>query len=164
MQNLELAAIDAAYTRIGGIIRRTPVLDWATPGGGSWQPPAGTHLTLKLEQVQITGSFKVRGALNLILDLPEAERARGLVTASGGNHGLAVAWAAARLGVPATVFLPASTPAAQEAKIRRCGATVHRAGAAWDDAWLVAAAYAGEHGLPLIHPFDDPRILAGQGT
>src|SRR5689334_2516085 len=82
MENiLEVAAIDAAYARIGGMIRRTPVLDWGAPGGGSWQPSVGTRLTLKLEQVQITGSFKVRGALNLILDLPDAERARGLVTA-----------------------------------------------------------------------------------
>jgi threonine dehydratase len=163
-QNLDIAAVEAAHARIGGIVRRTPVLAWGAPGGGGWQPDADQRLTLKLEQLQLTGSFKVRGALNRILDLPEAARARGLVTASGGNHGLAVAWAAARIGVPAIVFLPLSTPAAQEAKIRRFGAQVHRAGAAWDDAWLAAAAYAEDRDLPLVHPFDDPGILAGQGT
>ncbi|HMA36135.1 MAG TPA: threonine/serine dehydratase [Chloroflexia bacterium] len=162
MHDLAPAAVDQAYGRLAGVVRRTPVLDWGTTGG--WQPPPATRLTLKLEQLQLTGSFKVRGAWNLVADLPPARRARGLVTASGGNHGLAVAWAATRAGVGATVFLPLATPAAQEAKIRSFGATVFRAGLAWDDAWLAAEAYAQERDLPLVHPFDDPRIVAGQGT
>jgi threonine dehydratase len=162
--DLDPAAVDAAYARIGDTVRRTPVLPWGAPGGSVWTPPTGQRLTLKLEQLQLTGSFKVRGALNRIAALPEAVRERGLVTASGGNHGLAVAWAAARLGLPAVVFLPLMTPPVQEAKIRSFGATVFRAGAAWDDAWVAAEAYAHERDLPLVHPFDDPAIVAGQGT
>jgi threonine dehydratase len=164
MEDLELSAVEAAYARLRDVVRRTPVLDWGVTGGTGWQPPAGQRLTLKLEHLQLTGSFKVRGAWNLIADLPAEQRARGLVTASGGNHGLAVAWAAARAGVAATVFLPQMTPAAQEAKIRSFGATIFRHGLAWDDAWEGAVAYAAERDLPLVHPFDDPRIAAGQGT
>ncbi|HUS17911.1 MAG TPA: pyridoxal-phosphate dependent enzyme [Chloroflexia bacterium] len=162
MDDLDPQAVSAAAAALDGVVRRTPVLDWGATGG--WTPPSGARLVLKLEHLQLTGSFKVRGAWNLINALPEAERALGLVTASGGNHGLAVAWAAARAGVPATVFLPRLTPPAQAAKIESFGATVHRHGEAWDDAWEAAVAYATPRGLPLVHPFDDPRIVAGQGT
>ncbi|MGI8586657.1 MAG: threonine ammonia-lyase [Chloroflexia bacterium] len=160
--DLDLAEVDAAYERLRPIVRCTPVLDWGETGG--WTPAGGLRLTLKLEHLQLTGSFKVRGAWNLIAGMPPEERARGLVTASGGNHGLAVAWAAARAGVSATVFLPLTTPPAQEAKIRAFGAEVVRAGEAWDDAWVAAAAWATERDLPLVHPFDDPRVVAGQAT
>jgi threonine dehydratase len=160
--DLKPDAIETAYARLRTVVRRTPVVDWG--GATAWQPAGGARLTLKLEQLQLTGSFKVRGAWNRIAALDVATRARGLVTASGGNHGLAVAWAAARAGVPATVFLPASTPAAQEAKIRAAGATIIRHGATWDDAWEAASAYATEHDRPAVHPFDDPAIVAGQGT
>jgi threonine dehydratase len=164
MRDLTTAEVEAAGARLAPVLRRTPILDWGAPGGRGWWPPPGQNLTLKLEHLQITGSFKARGAWNVIADLPDAERARGLVTASGGNHGLAVAWAAQRAGVAATVFLPELTPAAQAAKIGVYGAEVIRAGAAWDDAWEAAAAYAAEQGRPLVHPFDDPRVVAGQGT
>ncbi len=162
--DLDPAAVEAAAARIRGAVRRTPVLAWGAPGGPGWNPPPGRRLTLKLEQLQVTGSFKVRGALNWLADQPPAARRRGLVTASGGNHGLAVAWAAARLGIPAVVFLPGNTPAAQAAKIQAFGATIVRHGAAWDDAWVAAEEYATAHDLPAVHPFDDPRIVAGQGT
>ncbi len=159
--DLPPAAVEAAYTRLRDVVRRTPVLAWGSGGAGL---PGQGRLTLKLEQLQLTGSFKVRGAWNRIAGLDVATRARGLVTASGGNHGLAVAWAAARAGVPAIVFLPAMTPAAQAAKIATYGATIIRAGAGWDDSWEAALAYAAAHDLATIHPFDDPAIVAGQGT
>ncbi len=159
--DLAPAAVETAYARLRAVVRLTPMLAWGSAGAGL---PGGGRLTLKLEQLQLTGSFKVRGAWNCIAELDAATRARGLVTASGGNHGLAVAWAAARAGVPATVFLPQMTPAAQEAKIRTYGATVIRAGAGWDDAWEAAVIYAAAHDVPTVHPFDDPAIVAGQGT
>src|SRR5262249_16889282 len=103
-------------------------------------------------------------AFNRLLSADAGELAGGVVTASGGNHGLGVAYAAARLGVPATVFLPERAPASSERRLRDLGAEVVRGGAAWDDAWERAAAHARERRALLVHPFEDPEVIAGQGT
>ncbi|MDF2697082.1 MAG: Threonine dehydratase, partial [Labilithrix sp.] len=119
---------------------------------------------LKLECLQITGSFKVRGALNRVLSLPREQAKRGIVTASGGNHGLAVAYAGRVIGAPTTVYLPRLTPAEKATRIERWGATVVRAGEVWDDAHAAALAHAEREGLTYVHPFADPEVVAGQGT
>lgn len=156
---LTLETVHEAQARLRGRIRRTPMLHALATRR---QLPVAPWL--KLEHLQVTGSFKVRGALNTLLSLPPDERARGVVTASGGNHGLGVAYAAARVGVPATVFLPALSPPVAEQKLIALGAAVRRHGQTWDDAWLAAVAFADEHGLPTIHPFDRPTVWAGQAT
>ena len=149
--SVSLADIEAAAARIAGHVRRTPVL-------------ADGTLRLKLENLQVSGSFKARGATNKVLTLSEAQRRRGLVTASGGNHGLGVAAAAQTVGVPATLYLPESTPAAKVAKLKKWGATVVIEGAVWDDANVAALAAAERDGLTYVHPFADPVVVAAQGT
>lgn len=149
----------AAERQLAGWVRRTPLLRWDP------DPPPGTaHLSLKLEHLQVTGSFKARGALNALAVLPRDQLDRGVVTASGGNHGLAVAYAAARRSAPATIFLPLRAAGSIDAKVRSYGAAVVRAGHDWDDAWEAAARFASERGAALIHPFEDPPVMAGQGT
>ena len=119
---------------------------------------------LKLESLQVSGSFKARGALNKVLSLsPEVAR-RGLVTASGGNHGLAVAYAGRVVDVPTTVYLPTHTSAAKAARIEGWGARVVRAGDVWDDAHAAALAHATRDGLTYIHPFADAAVVCGQAT
>ena len=157
---IALAEIEAARERIRGRVRRTPMLRPAPVPG----VPAGVDLTLKLECLQVTGSFKARGATNKLLSLSPAEVARGLVTASGGNHGLAVAYVGGLAGVPVTIYLPANAPAAKERRLRELGAEVVRAGEVWDDAHAAGVAAAEESGRTYLHPFDDPAIVAGQGT
>jgi threonine dehydratase len=122
------------------------------------------NLRLKLENTQVTGSFKVRGAFNNLLQLAPADRARGVCTASGGNHGVALAYAAWRLGCPATVYLPARATADRVARIEAWGATVVRHGDVWDDAHIAAVAYAQQQGIPYIHSFEAEETLIGQGT
>ena len=152
--------VRAATSRIAGRVRRTPILrarplrDW----------PLDAELTLKLESLQATGSFKARGATNKLLTLDPAAVARGLVTASGGNHGLGVAYAAWQARVPARIYLPTSTPPAKAEKLRAWGAEVVMHGAVWDEANDEATAAAGRDGLAYVHPFADPAVIAGQGT
>ncbi len=158
--SITLADVEAAAERISGRVRRTPCLrtryirDPLRPG----------PTMLKLECLQVTGAFKVRGANNAILQLDEAALARGVITASGGNHGLAVAYAAQASGCPAVVYLPKNTPADKADKIRGWGAEVVVEGAVWDDAERAALARAARDGLAYIHPFADPAVIAGQGT
>jgi threonine dehydratase len=141
-------------------VRRTPLL---VPTALR-QPLVGEGaLTLKLECLQVTGSFKARGAVNRVLALGDAAR-RGVVTASGGNHGLAVAYAARLVGAPATVFVPASTPAAKRDKLARWDAEVIVTGEVWDDAHAAALERAAARELTYVHPFADPEVVAGQGT
>lgn len=151
--------VRAAAARIAGAVRRTPVMR-AAP----MRDRFAFDLTFKLECLQASGSFKARGASNKAALLSPAEKARGLVTASGGNHGLGVAYAAARAGVPATIFLPTSTPASKVDKLKAWGATVHLEGAVWDEANAVALAHAEKTGAAYLHPFADPAVIAGQGT
>jgi threonine dehydratase len=122
----------------------------------------GRPVTLKLEHLQVTGVFKIRGALNALLargDDPER-----VITASGGNHGLGVATAARWLGVPATVFVPGTVPAAKARRIAAAGADVVRTGSKYADAEHAARELADRDGLYYVHAYDDPAVVAGQGT
>ncbi|GGP14840.1 threonine/serine dehydratase [Nonomuraea glycinis] len=141
----------SAAERIGGHVLRTPVLESA-PGR-----------FLKLEQLQHSGSFKVRGAFNRILsagELPEA----GVIAASGGNHGLAVAYAARALGVRAEIFVPEVTSPVKLAGLRALGAQVTQTGTIYSEAAEAAAKRAAETGALKVHAYDQPEVVAGQGT
>jgi threonine dehydratase len=156
--------LEAASRRLAPHLRRTPLLDAGPlPGGNSGGNP-GSRLLLKLENLQVTGSFKARGATNKVLSLPPEQAARGLVTASGGNHGLGVAFAGRLAGAPVTIYLPANVPPAKAAKLERWGARVIWEGEVWDDANRAALAAAREEGLTYVHPFADREVIAGQGT
>ncbi len=125
---------------------------------------AGCNAHLKLENLQMTGAYKERGALNKLLTLAPEERARGLIAASAGNHAQAVAYHAARLGIAATIVMPETTPLTKIANTRGHGARVILQGASYDEAYAEACRLAQVEGLTLIHPFDDPAVIAGQGT
>jgi threonine dehydratase len=157
---IELADIESAALRIAPHVRRTPLLDLGPLPGGE----AGSRLLLKLENLQVTGSFKARGATNKVLGLSAEKLARGLVTASGGNHGLGVAFAGRLAGAPATIYLPANVPPAKAEKLERWGAKVVWEGTIWDDANAAALATAEREGMTYVHPFADAEVMAGQGT
>ncbi len=157
--SLTLDDIRDARDRIAGAVRLTPVIE-AAPA----RAPLPGRVALKLECLQVTGSFKPRGAMNALRRLDPAAAARGLVTASGGNHGLAVAYAGSMAGVPATIFLPRSVAADKVAKLKALGAEVVVTGEVWDDSNVAALARAAEGGQAYIHPFADPAVIAGQGT
>jgi len=124
----------------------------------------GTSAYLKLENLQMTGAYKERGALNKLLLLPDAERERGLIAASAGNHAQAVAYHAGRLGVKATIVMPEATPIMKVANTRAHGARIVLHGANYDEAYAEARRLEQVERLTFIHPFDDPDIIAGQGT
>jgi threonine dehydratase len=147
----------AARDRIAGRVRLTPIID---PGPGAFDVDAS--ITLKLELLQHTGSFKPRGAFSKILasEVPPA----GVVAASGGNFGLAVAYAARELGHHADIFVPSTSPATKIERVRRQGADVHVIDGYYDDAAAAARASADETGALPMHPFDQPEVVAGQGT
>jgi threonine dehydratase len=149
--------VEAAARRIDGLVRRTPVL---TMEAGAFGVAGGC--VLKLELLQHAGSFKPRGAFNRVLasDVPGA----GLVAASGGNHGVAVAHVAHVLGHRAEIYVPATSPAAKIDRIRRLGADVRVGGDIYDDAQAAATARADDTGALLVHPYDHPLVVAGQGT
>ena len=158
---LRLAEVNAAAERIRGAVRRTPVLKLTCMK----DPPGGLReLWLKLELLQVTGSFKARGAINKLRSLTAAEVGRGIVTASSGNHGLAVAYAGHMAQVPTMIFLPEPVPAAKVEKLRRWGARIERVGQVWDDSNHAALAHAESSGMTYIPPFADPMVMAGQGT
>src|SRR5207245_2305792 len=119
---------------------------------------------VKLENLQMTGSFKERGAANLLLQLGPDARRTGVIAASAGNHGLAVAFHAERLGIPATIVMPEYAPLIKVTSARRYGAEVILYGSNYDDAYELARALGVERGQLFVHPFDDPRVIAGQGT
>ncbi len=123
-----------------------------------------TQAFLKLDNLQMTGAYKERGALNKILTLGDAERARGLIAASAGNHAQAVAYHAGRLGLSATIVMPETTPIMKVANTRGHGARVVLFGANYDEAYAEARRMEREEGLTFVHPFDDEVIIAGQGT
>jgi len=156
-----LAEIRAAARRIAGRVRVTPLLAAAPMQARLGE---GCELLLKLECLQVTGSFKARGALSKLTSLTDAEVARGLVTASGGNHGAAVAYAGWVAGHPATVFVPDNVAPLKAQKIRGWGARLEVAGTVWDESNRAALALTRERGLTYVHPFADPAVMAGQGT
>jgi threonine dehydratase len=156
---VDLESIRAARERLGGAVRLTPVMS-ARPA----HRDLDAAVVLKLECLQVTGSFKPRGAVNRLLTLPAGAAARGLVTASGGNHGLGVAYAGWRARVPVTVYLPRSTPPAKAERLGGWGARVVWEGDVWDDANAAALAAAAREGLAYVHPFADEAVIAGQGT
>jgi threonine dehydratase len=123
-----------------------------------------TQAFLKLDNLQMTGAYKERGALNKLLTLGEAERSRGLIAASAGNHAQAVAYHAGRLGLSATIVMPETTPIMKVANTRGHGARVVLFGASYDEAYSEARRMEREEGLTFIHPFDDEVVIAGQGT
>jgi threonine dehydratase len=148
--------VEAAADRLGDRVRRTPsvVLD---------ARPFGTPVALKLELLQHTGSFKARGMLNrlLVAGLPAGER---VVAASGGNAGLAVAYAARELGLTAHIVVPVTAPPVKVERLRALGAAVVQEGTAYAEAYSVAAGYAERSGLAMVHAYDQPEVGAGNGT
>lgn len=154
-----LADIKRAAARIFGRVTRTPLIY-----SGSLSERTGQPVHLKLETRQPIGAFKLRGAMNAILSLDDAARKRGLVTASTGNHGRAVAYAARELGVPATICMSSLVPANKVEAIRAVGAEIRIIGTSQDDAQVEAERLTESRGLTPIPPFDDADVVAGQGT
>jgi threonine dehydratase len=154
-----LADIEAAHGRIAGQIRETPVY-----GSDVLGVRTGRQVWLKAENLQRTGSFKIRGATNKLATLDEAQRAAGVVAASAGNHGQAVARAARELGIRATVFMPQDAPMAKVDATRSYGAQTVLAGAVFDEALAEALEHARETAATFVHAFEDPVVIAGQGT
>jgi threonine dehydratase len=152
-------AVQRAATRIEPYIARTRLVR-----SEELSRRAGTEVFLKLENEQRTGSFKLRGALNVIGSLGEPDRAKGVVTSSAGNHGLGVAFAAKQFGVEARVFIPATAPRVKRDGIRALGATVNDEQPHYDAAMAVAMEYSRSHGARFIHPCLGDDLLAGQGT
>jgi threonine dehydratase len=154
-----LADIEEAARRLEGVARVTPVY-----GSETFSRLAGREVHLKAENLQRTGSFKVRGAVNKISQLTEPERATGVVAASAGNHGQAVAWAAREAGIAATVFMPEESPMAKVEATVNYGAHVELEGEGFDEALAAALELVEEKGATFVHAFDDPQVIAGQGT
>ena len=159
---LDVPTIDdirAAAGRIKGSVIRTPMLVSRT-----LSEIVGAQVWLKFENLQFTAAYKERGALNKLLQLTPEERARGVIAASAGNHAQAVAYHAKRLGIPATIVMPASTPTVKVTQTAGHGATVVLHGDMFDDAYAKARELALENGYVFVHPFDDAMIIAGAGT
>ena len=157
--DLTLRDIFLARQRVAFLTSRTPIIE--VP---HLSKHLGTQVFLKLENSQLSGSFKLRGATNKILSLSDKERGRGVITVSSGNHGRAVAYVARELGIPATVCISEPVPANKRKAIQSLGAELIVGGADADQAMEFADEYQREHGLTMVHPFDDPFIIAGQGT
>jgi threonine dehydratase len=158
---IDIADIEAARTRVAPHVRHTPVVALTQLKS---PPPGDARVTLKLECLQVTGSFKARGAMNRLLGTPKAELRAGIVTASGGNHGLAVARTAFAAGVPAVIFVPSNVSPAKVAKMKAWNARVEIVGDEWSQSNDAALEYAAKTGAVTFHPFADPLVVAGQGT
>ena len=157
--SVDIDQIRAAREQLEGVSVTTPIQ------GARWlSDEAGGTVMLKCENLQRTGSFKIRGAYNRLSRMPEEQRARGVVAASAGNHAQGVALAAQMLGIDATVFMPEGGSIPKERATRGYGAQVRLAGATLDEAIERADAFREETGATFIHPFDHPDIVAGQGT
>jgi len=153
------ADVDAARELLRGVVTTTPL-----EGSRALSELCAGPVVLKCENLQRTGSFKIRGAYTRIARLDAAQRARGVVAASAGNHAQGVALAGAMLGVATTVFMPARAALPKVAATRGYGATVHLVGATIDESLVHARAFAGSTGAELVHPFDHVDVIAGQGT
>src|ERR687895_531515 len=154
-----LADIEEARQRISRVARETPVY-----GSETFSRIAGRDVWLKAENLQRTGAFKVRGAVNRIAMLDDHERAAGVVAASAGNHGQAVAWAAREAGIPARIYVPQDAPMAKVEACRTYGSELIMGGESFEAAVAAARADVEERGATFIHPFEDPVVIAGQGT
>jgi threonine dehydratase len=154
-----LAEIEAARRRLDGVARVTPVYSSET-----FSRLVGRPVWLKAETLQRTGSFKIRGAYNKISSLADRDGGPGVVAASAGNHGQAVAWAAREVGVPATIFVPQDAPMAKVEAARSYGARVEMTGARFEDSMDAARANVEEAGALFVHPYEDGAVIAGQGT
>jgi threonine dehydratase len=148
-----------AAEAVAGIARETPVLP-----AKRLARQVGGELWLKLENLQVTGSFKVRGAVNRLSSLTDAEREAGVLAASAGNHAQAVAWAARRFGIKATLFMPAEAPLAKIAAVREYGGEVRLIDGMLEEAFTAARAEAEATAGTFVHAYDDPAVIAGQGT
>jgi threonine dehydratase len=151
--------IDKAYENICSYIVDTPIIISAT-----LSDLCGCTTLFKLENLQITGAFKERGALNKLMNLSESERSRGVIAASAGNHAQGVACHAKRLGIPATIVMPRGTPLVKITSTQYWGAKVILEGNSYDDAYAFAHEMAEKEGATYIHAFADPLVIAGQGT
>jgi threonine dehydratase len=156
---IDLDAIEAAAQTLRGAIVATPFAHSRTLSG-----MLGCEIWLKFENLQFTASYKERGALNRLASLSEAERRAGVIAMSAGNHAQGVAYHARRLGIPATIVMPEGTPAVKVENTRALGAHVILDGATLEDSAHVTRLMVREHGFTFIHPFDDPKVIAGQGT
>ena len=154
-----LADIQEARERLRGIAEETPIYLSET-----FTRRVGREVRLKAENLQRTGAFKVRGAVNKLTTLSPEERAAGVVAASAGNHGQAVAWAARQLGIRATIFVPVTAPMAKVEACRNYGAATEMAGEDFEDALEAAIAHVDATGGTFIHPYEDQLVVAGQGT
>jgi threonine dehydratase len=156
---VDLAAIEAAAERIASQTLRTPLVE-----APELSAATGAEVLLKLESLQHTGSFKARGALNKLLAVQQADKAAGVVAASAGNHAQGVAYHAGRLGIPAVIVMPVTASFLKVERTRAYGAEVVLAGETVSEAIAEAIRIGEERGLEYVHPFDDPRVIAGQGT
>jgi threonine dehydratase len=156
---ITLADVEAARRTIAGSVLRTPMLP-----APKLSALTGACVQVKYENLQVTNSFKERGALNKLASLTEAECKRGVIAMSAGNHAQAVAYHAARLRIPATIVMPVTTPFVKVEATQAQGAEVVLDGETVADAQMRAEAIARERGLTFVHPYDDPLVIAGQGT
>src|SRR5262249_28091985 len=155
----DLDAIRRARTAIAGRVQHTPM-----PRSDVFSDELGMNVYVKLESLQRTGSFKERGALNKLLSLSPEERKAGVIAASAGNHAQGVAYHAAALGIPTTIVMPVQSPLIKVRATRAFGAEVILYGDSFDDAYAHARELEAQRHLVFLHPFDDPWIIAGQGT
>ena len=154
---VNLDQIREAHKKISPYINNTPLLH-------SSYLSEDRNVYLKLESLQITGSFKLRGAINKLLSLNDEQKKRGIVAVSTGNHGKGVAYASKLLNIKSTIFMSSMVPDHRREAIESLGARVEIVGTNSDEADLYAKEYSKKNDIPLIHPFDDPMIIAGQGT
>jgi threonine dehydratase len=152
---VSIDAIRAAASRLDGIALRTPLVAFGRPADRTW---------LKAESLQPIGAFKIRGAYAFVSSLTDAERAGGVITYSSGNHAQGVARSARLLGIPAVVVMPSDAPALKRERVEADGAEVVNVGPSSDERQNVAEGLAAERGLTIVPPYDDDRIIAGQGT
>src|SRR6185436_18429843 len=156
---VDLAAVRAAHARIRPHVHRTPMLT-----SRSLDAAAESKLFFKCENLQKVGAFKARGACNAVFSLDDAEARRGVITHSSGNHGAAVAWAAGRRGIPAWVVMPENSAEIKKAAVKGLGAKVRFCAPTLEARDTICAAVQAETGAVLVHPYDDWRVIAGQGT
>lgn len=159
MEKVTFDMIKEAAETIKGSVKRTQIIECPT-----MEKLTGNKVFFKLENLQKTGSFKVRGALNKIMHLTDEEKARGVIASSAGNHAQGVALGATNLGIKSTIVMPGTAPLSKVVATRNYGAEVVQVGTVYDDAYKKACEIQAETGATFLHPFDDPYVIAGQGT